>query len=143
MAVMVMAFGIVTAITTMNYGFRAIDTARNSTIASQLLQSVMEDVRMLPWSSTTGDSITSLESTQPTGGTLVTIGPSFTTSTDQAAIDMVKRFTVTRVISDVTSLPNVKKIDLTATWQGIDGRPHTLRYSSYYAKDGLHDYFVR
>lgn len=141
MAVMVMAFGIATSVTSLNYGLRAIDTARNTTIASQLLQSVMEDTRMLPWDSGAGSSILALQASQASGGSPVTIGTSFTTS-DPVAIAMVSRFTIKREIFDVSNVLNMKKINLTATWKGIDGRSHSLTYSSYYGQFGLHDYFV-
>ncbi len=141
MAVMVMAFGIATSITTMNYGFRALDTARNTTIASQILQSVMEDTRLLPWSSGSGNSISSLQAAQGSNGSTVTLDSSFTAG-DSAAQAMVNRFTVTRKITDVSGIANMKRIDLTATWKGIDGRSHSVSYSSYYGQYGLHDYFV-
>lgn len=142
MATMVMAFGVATSVTVLNQGFRAIDTARNATIASQLLQSVMEDLRMLPWDAASpANSITSLQAGQGANGSTVTIGASFTNN-DPAAIAMVSRFTVTRHISDAAGIANMKKIELTATWTGIDARPHSLQYSSYYGKDGLNDYFV-
>jgi Tfp pilus assembly protein PilV len=142
MATMVMAFALATSLTVLQMGFRALDTARNTTIASQLLQSVMEDLRMLPWSATSpANSISSLEAATNNGTTgNVTLDSSFTNG-DSAAIAMVARFTITRNITDVNSV--MKQIDLTATWKGIDGRSHTLKYTSYYGKNGLHDYMVR
>ena len=141
MAVMVMAFGIVTSLTVLQMGVRAIDTARNTTIAAQLLQSVMEDLRMLPWSATSpANSISSLETTNNNTAGNVTLDASFTNG-DANAIAMVSRFTITRNITDVTT--TMKQIALTATWTGIDGQSHTLNYSSYYGKNGLHDYLIR
>src|SRR3954466_11599992 len=102
MAVMVMAFALATSLTVIQMGFRAMDTARNTTIAAQLLQSVMEDLRMLPWSATSPqNSITSLEtaSANNTRGN-VTLDASFTNG-DAAAIAMVNRFTLTRNITDI------------------------------------------
>ncbi len=142
MAVIVMAFALVTSLTVLQMGLRGLDTARNTTIAAQLLQSVMEDLRMLPWSATSPqNSISSLEaaSNNNTAGN-VTLDASFTNG-DAAAISMVSRFTLTRKISDVDA--SMKQIDLTAQWRGIDGRSHSLKYSSYYGKNGLHDYLVR
>lgn len=141
MAVMIMAFSLTTSITVLQAGFRALDTARNTTIASQLLQSVLEDLRMLPWNaSSPASSITSLQGTRNGETGNVTLGSSFTND-DAAATAMVNRFTLTRSITDVNS--NVKQIALTAQWTGIDGRAHTLTYTSYYGKNGLHDYLVR
>jgi uncharacterized protein (TIGR02598 family) len=141
MAVMVMAFAIVTSLTVIQMGLRAMDTARNTTIAAQLLQSVMEDMRMLPWNATSPqNSISSLETTNNNTAGNVTLDSSFTNG-DTAATAMVNRFTLTRNITDIDA--SMKMIDLTAAWTGIDGRAHSLKYSSYYGKNGLHDYLVR
>lgn len=148
MATMVLALGIMTSLIVIQSGFRATDTARNTTIAAQLLQSVLEDIRMLPWNATTPigtppvtvSSITYLENNNNNVPGNVTLDASFTNG-DAAAIATVNRFTITRNIWDVNS--TLKQIDLTATWKGIDGRSHSLKYSTYYAQNGLHDYFVR
>ena len=50
MAAIVMALGITTCITTLQYGMRAIDTARNMTLAAQIMQSQMEILRLQNWS---------------------------------------------------------------------------------------------
>jgi uncharacterized protein (TIGR02598 family) len=141
MAVMVMALALVTSVTVLQMGFRALDTARNTTIAAQLLQSVMEDMRMLPWTaSSPASSITALQATN--NGTVgnVSLDSSFTNN-DAAAEAMVSRFTITRTITDVSSI--LKQITLTGSWSGIDGRRHTLTYTSYYGQNGIHDYLVR
>src|ERR1051325_1467320 len=61
LAACVMALAISTSITTLQVGYRSIDTARNTTIASQVLQSMIEDIRLLTWSGT-GTNITNLTS---------------------------------------------------------------------------------
>lgn len=137
---LILAFAIMTSLTVIQYGFRALDTARNTTIAGQILQSVMEDLRMLPWTAQSGSSISSLETTNNNTSGNVVLDASFTAN-DPNAMAMVGRFTITRNISDVTT--TMKEIDLTATWTGIDGRPHSLQYTSYYGQNGLHDYYVR
>lgn len=141
MAVMVMAFGIMTSLTVLQMGLRGMDTARNTTIAAQLLQSVMEDMRMLPWNATSPqNSIASLEATNNNTAGNVTLDASFTNA-DPAAIAMVSRFTITRNITDISA--SMKMLDLTATWTGIDGRLHSVKYSSYYGQNGIHDYLIR
>lgn len=126
---LVLAFVIMTSLTLVQYGIRATDNARSTTIAGQIAQSVMEDTRMLPWSTV---------STLASGA--VTIGESFTAN-NSAAAALVNRFTITRTLSDVTT--TMKRIDVTAAWTGIDGRPHSLKYTSYYGQNGLHDYYVK
>jgi hypothetical protein len=139
MATMVMAFGIATSITAMNYGFRALDTARNTTIAGQLLESAMEDLRLLPWSSGNQSSLSSIQGNATVSTSNI--------SSDPAVAAVVSRFTVTRNIypypvGTALASATLMQIDLTATWKGIDGRQHTLTYTSYYGKNGLHDYYV-
>jgi Tfp pilus assembly protein PilV len=117
----VLIFGIVTAITTSQRGLQALDTARNLTAATQLMQSEMERIRLLNW--------TQLQALQQTGGTAV--GTETTTGT--------ARFTCTRAITDVKT--DMKEITVTATWRGYDGRPHTAKLITRYGKSGLNDYF--
>jgi len=143
MASFVLAFAVMTSLTVLQMGFRTMDNARNTTIASQLLQSVMEDMRMLPYTATgTANSISSLETTNNNVAGNVTLDSSFTNG-DAAATAMVARFTITRNITDVSGLTSLKQIQLTAKWSGIDGRKHSLTYTSYYCQNGLHDYYIR
>ncbi len=137
MATMVMAFSIATSITVIEQGYHALDTARNTTIAAQVLQSVMEDLRLQTWA-----QVTALESATNNGQTgNVTIDSSFT-GYNATAAQVLSHFTVTRTISDVSGQANMKSILLQATWTGIDGRSHTLVYRSFYAKDGIYDFYV-
>jgi Tfp pilus assembly protein PilV len=117
----VLIFGIVTAITTSQRGLQALDTARNLTAASQLMQSEMERIRLLNWSQ--------LESLQQSGATGVTAD----------AATGLARVTCTRAITDVKT--DMKQITLTAAWRGYDGREHIARLITRYGKTGLNDYF--
>src|SRR4051812_36646236 len=117
----VLIFGIVTAITTSQRGLQALDTARNLTAASQVMQSEMERIRLLNWSQ--------LESLQQSGATEVTAD----------AATGLARVNCTRAIVDVKN--EMKQITLTAVWRGYDGREHTARLITRYGKSGLNDYF--
>ncbi len=117
----VLVFGIVTAITTSQRGLQALDTARNLTAASQIMQSEMERIRLLGW--------TQLASLQQTGGSTV--------ATADAADG--SRFTCAREITDIKT--DMKQITLTAVWRGYDGGEHTARLITRYGKSGLNDYF--
>lgn len=117
----VLIFGIVTAVTTSQRGLQALDTARNLTAASQIMQSEMERVRLLNW--------TQLQTLQQSGDTAV--------ATETAA--GLARFACTRAITDVKT--DMKQITLTAVWRGYDGREHTARLITRYGKSGLNDYF--
>eukprot|EP01036_Dinobryon_divergens_P041411 gene41411-54895_t len=49
MAATVMILGIVTSLTTLQFGMRSVDTARSMTLASQIMQSEMEILRLQNW----------------------------------------------------------------------------------------------
>lgn len=117
----VLVFGIVTAVATSQRGLQALDTARNLTAASQLMQSEMERIRLLSW--------TQLTTLQQSGDTRVSA----------ANTAGLARFTCTREITDLK--PGMKQITLTAAWRGYDGQEHTARLITRYGKSGLNDYF--
>jgi Tfp pilus assembly protein PilV len=135
MAVIVMAFAITTSITTMQRGFLALDTARNITIAGQIMQSEFEKMRLLPW--TTIDAYPATITSQPYDAAhpeYFTLDSAFTSN---AFIG--NRFTVVR---DVTLIQTgMKKITLTISWKSYDGRTITRKYFTYYGQNGLYDYF--
>ena len=137
MAATVMALAIVTSITTLQYGMRAIDTARYSTLAGQILQSQMEKLRLLTWT----------QLTNTTSGPVAypTFAPDLTSTTTA----QLSRFTVAgvagRCAQSITDVPGMsgtmKQITLTATWTGIDGKRHNLSYTTFYGRNGISDFF--
>ena len=122
-AAVVLILGITTAILTLQRGFQAIDTARNYTYASQVMQSEMERLRLKSWAQ--------LQALQDGGSNVVTA--SAVRGTASAS------FSCTRTINDLRT--DMKEITLVSTWRGMDGRPHTVRYVTRYGKTGLYDYF--
>lgn len=142
-AATVMVLAITTSITTLQSGYNMVDTARNTTIAGQVLQSMTEDLRLLTWpqltalpATTSGslsafdfDAVNKYQSTSITGY-----------SSTSAAI--LKRFTFTRtILPPSNNQSDMRVIVLTAKWTGVNGRMHTRQYTSYYAKNGLYDFF--
>lgn len=117
-AATVLIFGIVSAVTVSQRGLQAVDTARNLTAASQLMQNEMERVRLMSWAQ--------LQVLQQSGDTAV-------------PLSAPARFSCTREITDVKT--DMKQISLTATWRGYDGRTHTARLITRYGRNGLNDYF--
>lgn len=115
----ILAVGIVGVVTVSQSGLQALDTARNLSAASQLMQSEMERVRLMSW--------VQLQSLQDSGETTV------------ALEGTPGRYSCTRDIRDVKT--NMKEITLVATWRGYDGRPHTARLITRYGRTGLNDYF--
>ena len=118
----VLIFGIVTAITTLQRGQQAVDTARNLALATQLMQSELERLRLKSWSQ--------LETLQNSGVATVTL--------DSSAGAAAARFTCTRTITDLRT--DIKEIVLATEWRGYDGRLHTARLITRYGKNGLSDY---
>ena len=126
MAVFVLAFAIMTSLTTLQSSYAAIDTARCTTLAAQIIQSTMENLRLKNWT-----TINALASSQTID--MATIYGS--------ALPVSKNFTCTLKASDVTGQPNMKQLVVEVAWTGLDGRSHLLDSMAYYAKDGLYDYF--
>lgn len=130
MAMFVMALGISTSIIGMQAGFRQIDLARGTTIAAQIIQSELERLRMMSWT-----SLSALASAYPTqtfdGATYFSSNP-----------EIAGRYSVTRAIaSNSTNPTEVKDITVTVTWRTYDGRPHSRSFTAIYAKNGLYDYY--
>lgn len=122
-AAVILALGVTTAITVLQSGLQAIDTARNTTAAAQLMQNEMERLRLKSWSQlqdvvTTGDTTVAVPSNLISGGA---------------------KFTCIREITDLKD--DMKQITLTSSWRGYDGRTHSARLITRYGKTGLYDYF--
>jgi hypothetical protein len=135
LASVVMLFGIATSLTTLQFGLRAVDTARNMTLASQIMQSEMEVLRLQNW-----NQIIALDGR-------ATIDPTTTiTVADGSALDtmlngIANRFRCVRVVEAISGRANIRLITLYVSWTGVDGRSHTLTFQTRYAKNGLSDYF--
>lgn len=122
-ATIVLVFAITSSITVMQSGFQALDTARNLTIAGQIMENEMESLRLKNWPQ--------IQALQDGGNNTVTLDPSFGA--------VATRFTCTRTIIDLKTA--MKQITLTTTWKGVDGRAHTVSYLTRYGKNGLNDYY--
>lgn len=130
--VLVMIF--LSTLDALQQGFKMIDTARNTTIAGQIIQSEIEDLRLKPWASLTAlPATTELDIAQSIGQGLA--------SEEGAAL--ARRFSASRVIADVTDRANnLKRITLTVTWADTSGATHTRSYETLFSHFGLSDYFV-
>ena len=126
MATFVMALGIATAIIAMQACFKQVDVARGTTLASQIIQSEMERIRLMSWT-----KVAALPASE------VFNGSSFFSSVAAAA-----DYEVTRTVTDDTSRPGeVKNITVAVRWQSYDGRWHRRTFTAVYAKNGLYDYY--
>lgn len=123
----VMALAITTCITTMQRAFLALDSARNITLAGQIMQSEFEKMRLKDW------SVIDAYPLSPTTTTLA-IDSAFTAN---PAIG--NRFTLRRSVSVVHT--DMKEITLSIAWRGYDGREASRSYKTYYGRNGLYDFF--
>jgi phosphoenolpyruvate carboxylase len=127
MTTFIMAFGLATAVITIMSGLRSIDVARNMTLASQVLQSEMERLRLMSWSEVSALSATANVDLS----TVFTSDPTLAT-----------RYTLVRSIADVSGKAGeMKSITLAVTWSNTDGRSLSRQFQTVYTKDGLYDYY--
>lgn len=135
MATFVMAFGISTSIIAIQTGFKSLDVARDSTLASQIMQSEIERLRLWPWNNASTiavDSICELPANEA-----VSLATMFASNTALAA-----KFAVNRTVEADSSRPDdVRYITITVTWSSYDGRTHRRSFTTMYAKNGLYDYY--
>ena len=142
MSSFVMAFGIATSIIAMQTGFKSIDLARGTTLASQIIQSEMERVRMLSWTTVTAlSTATDTVAPFPTGspaGIEMFDGATYFSSNPAIA----GKYTITRTVEpDSTRPTEVMNLTVQVSWLGYDNRAHTRSFRSMYAKNGLYDYY--
>lgn len=136
-ATFVMAFAISSAILVMQSGFRALDTARKTTLAAQIMQSEMERMRMLSWS-----RVQALVSPNPATIDIATIFPQNTAAEKKILAEMERGFTRQRTATYVAgSGDQMIDIGITITWRGVDGVAHKRTSSTRYCKNGLYNYY--
>jgi Tfp pilus assembly protein PilV len=123
-AACVMALAITTSITTMQRAYLALDAARGTSYAAQMMQTEMEKIRLQNWTTVSGYSATS---------TPVTIDSSFTSNSY-----IGNRYTMTRTATPVHT--GMMQITLTISWATYDGRTLSRSYTTYYGHNGLYDY---
>jgi Tfp pilus assembly protein PilV len=124
-AAFVMLFAITSSMVAMQYGFRAIDTARGITVSSQILQSEIENIRLMAWNDI---SLLSPEKdlVYPPGS---------------AESELTKLgFKITRYVTTVDD--DLKEITITAEWTGVDGKPHMRKTTTRYCRNGLNDFLA-
>lgn len=126
LATAVLAAAITTSIGVIQWGLRHLDLARGTTLAAQILQSEIERLRMMGWS-----SITALpaEATVPLSNAF---------SSDAT---IAQGFTLTRRVDSDALRTDVRLITVTVTWKTTDGLAHSRSFRATYAMNGLYDYF--
>ena len=130
----VMLFAISSAIIVLQSGFRSLDTARKTTLASQIMQSEMERIRMLSWTSVSALTSGPID--------LTGIFPRNTELERAILAQMNRTFTATRTVTPLTAYSGeIVDISVAIEWRGIDGVPHQRNSSTRYCKNGLYAYY--
>lgn len=125
MSVFVLALVITTAITTMQRAFSNLDTARNISTASTILQTQMENERLFTWAKLTDASY------QPALGTAFLRNPA-----------VAGRFTLSRSVVTVPNRSNqMVQVTLTVRWRNYDGRSLARSFTTYFTQGGLNDFY--
>ena len=130
MATFVLALGLTTSIITLQSGFTAIDTARGNTLASQILQSEIERIRLMNW----GEVI---DPDKMMGEHKVDLSSVFSSNAALAS-----KYRLVRTVKDDDTRPGEGvDIYLQVYWRSFDGRSHTRSFQTKYVKNGLYDYY--
>lgn len=142
MATFVMALGISTSILAMQQGYKFLDVARGTTLASQIIQSEIERIRMMSWSTVTAlATATDTTAPFPTGspaGVEMFDGATYFSSASAVQGDYV----ITRTTTLDTVRPSdVVLITISVQWRTYDGRTQDRRFQMRYMKNGLYDYY--
>lgn len=125
MAVFVLALAISTSITTMQRAFSSLDTARNVSIASTILQTEVENERLFTWAKLTDVNY------QPVLGSSYLRNPA-----------IAGRFSISRTVTPVSGRSGqVVQVTLTVRWRNYDGRQLSRSFDTYFTQGGLNDFF--
>ena len=122
-AAFVLSLAITTSITTLQRAFANLDTARNLSTASAILQTEMENERLFTWTKINDSTY------QPT------IDASFLRNPSVAG-----RFTLSRTVTPVGSRTAQAQVTLTVRWRNYDGRSLSRSFTSYFTQGGLNDF---
>lgn len=127
MASVVLIFGICSCFGVIQQSFAALDTARNSTLAAQVMQSEIERLRLMNWT-----DLSALTGANQT----VNVSNTFSSNAQ-----MANKFTANRTIAAADGRTDMMEITITVRWNGANGMQHTRSFMTRYSKNGLYDYF--
>ena len=122
--VFVLALAITTSITTLQRAYNNLDTARNISTASTILQSEFERERLFDWASVSDPNH------QPTLDANYLRSPA-----------VAGRFTISRSVAAVAGRSGQVQVTLTVHWRGYDGRSLSRSFTTFFTQGGLNDAF--
>jgi len=137
LAATVMVLCISGAVFTLQRGTVAIDVARKTTLASQIIQSEMERIRLLSWT-----DISSIPEDEKQEVDLANIFP-VTTAADKAIYDLMDKTFDRSLEADTVAGTDgeIRRITITVSWVGNDGITRYRSSFTEYCKDGLYAYY--
>ena len=127
MATAVLAIGLAGMVQAMGVGSEMLDTARKQTIASQVIQSEIERLRMLTWTAGSMPSdlnVTDLPATVSVNASLAQVAPA-------------NLFNCTRTVQLASGRSDLRQVTITVSWTGITGKTHSRSTNVYIGKYGL------
>lgn len=128
-----MAIALASAAICLQLGFRNLDTARKTSAVVQAIQDEGERLRLLNW--------TAIEQLPPTATIQSAIASQLGGGGTLSDLFASGQLQITRTIANVHGFADMKHIQISATWVGIDGRSRTRILQMRYAKGGTSDYY--
>ncbi len=124
MAVLVLGTVVAATFSALRVGFTSIQLARDNTLAGQILQSEMENLRMMSWS----DLQTLAEEEEFAIGDQFDAGPT-------------ERFRTNRLVHSDAIRPGMMDLELHIEWTSTTGAEHRRVYRTRFSQEGLNDYY--
>jgi len=134
----VMLLGIVGMIRVLVSGSEMLDVSRKQTIAMQVIQGQLDNIRLRDWSvvdAYPASRTVNIDDADQNSN----VAAGFVFGPNLPAI--CRNFQCTRTISTVRT--DLKQITFSVTWQGSTGRSYTRSGSTYFGKNGLHVTYQR
>ena len=125
MSVFVLALVITTAVTTTQRAYSNLDTARNISTASSILQTQVENERLFTWAKLTDTTY------QPTLGAAFLRNPT-----------VAGRFALSRTVTPIPDRSGqMVQVTVTVRWRNYDGRSLARSFTTYFTQGGLNDFY--
>jgi len=125
-AILVLGAVVATTIMAMRTGFSMIQLARDNTMASQILQSEMENLRLMRW-----QHLSQLEAEEE-----FQVGDDFDPS-------LAERYRATRRVIEIEGRDEILEVELAIEWTALSGAEHRRVYRTTFTRYGLNDYYYR
>ena len=129
-ALAILTFVFISSISALSVGFKMLEEARASTLASQILQSQIENIRVRSWAEVEA----------------MAADPSYRTFPIEidSSLAHFPKFECACDFHPVSGYESVmKQVMITVAWTTQDGRSRTRRYTTLVAKDGISDFYYR